>query len=322
MSSELKVGYRTVDGLQIRYADSNGSASQHLVLTSPWPESLYAFDRMWSRLSGIARLLAIDLPGFGRSERRIDLLSPTAMSEFLIRILDEWNISDPHLVCPDVGTPAALFAATHPSRTTALVVLEGYAHPLTERRGPPTPEEATSEAVAMWGTGELQHLLNPDMPWNEEIRATWAHLERLSASPRTAAYMMPLVTEMDVRAILSTVHVPTLVLQHTDDIMIPAEWGKHVADEFVLYRSGRAPIPKAERIAAIERQKKDSAVVTLGEVETMRLSVYGDSAAMIATHVVPDNLRPPYRAARVWVKRNGQWQMAISVQTEIKAPRP
>ncbi|HJY66189.1 MAG TPA: alpha/beta hydrolase, partial [Streptosporangiaceae bacterium] len=95
MDSELKVGYRTVDGLQIRYADSDGSASQHLVLTSPWPESLYAFDRMWSRLSGIARLLAIDLPGFGRSERRIDLLSPTAMSEFLIRILDEWNISDP-----------------------------------------------------------------------------------------------------------------------------------------------------------------------------------------------------------------------------------
>jgi pimeloyl-ACP methyl ester carboxylesterase len=37
------------------------------VLTSPWPESLYAFDRMWPRLSGIARLLAIDLPGFGRS---------------------------------------------------------------------------------------------------------------------------------------------------------------------------------------------------------------------------------------------------------------
>ena len=132
MSSELKVGYRTVDGLQIRYADSNGSASQHLVLTSPWPESLYAFDRMWSRLSGIARLLAIDLPGFGRSERRTDLLSPTAMSEFLIRILDEWNISDPHLVCPDVGTPAALFAAAgHPGRIRSLVIGGGAtAYPL------------------------------------------------------------------------------------------------------------------------------------------------------------------------------------------------
>lgn len=123
MSSELKVGYRTVDGLQIRYAHSGGSASQHLVLTSPWPESLYAYDRMWSRLSGIARLLAIDLPGFGRSERRTDLLSPTAMSEFLIRILEEWDIADPHLVCPDVGTPAALFAAArHPERIRSLVV--------------------------------------------------------------------------------------------------------------------------------------------------------------------------------------------------------
>jgi len=132
MSNELKVGYRTVDGLQIRYADSDGPASQHLVLTSPWPESLYAFDRMWPRLSGIARLLAIDLPGFGRSERRTDLLSPKAMSEFLIRILDEWNISDPHLVCPDVGTPAALFAAaSHPERIRSLVIGGGAtAYPL------------------------------------------------------------------------------------------------------------------------------------------------------------------------------------------------
>jgi pimeloyl-ACP methyl ester carboxylesterase len=132
MSDELKVGYRAVDGLQIRYADSDGSASQHLVLTSPWPESLYAFERMWPRLSGIARLLAIDLPGFGRSERRTDLLSPMAMSEFLIRILDEWDIRDPHLVCPDVGTPAALMAAAgHPGRIRSLVVGGGAtAYPL------------------------------------------------------------------------------------------------------------------------------------------------------------------------------------------------
>jgi pimeloyl-ACP methyl ester carboxylesterase len=83
MSGEPRVGFRTVDGLQIRYADSNGPASKHLVLTSPWPESLRAFDRMWPRLSGTARLLAIDLPGFGRSERRGELLSPMAMSDFL-----------------------------------------------------------------------------------------------------------------------------------------------------------------------------------------------------------------------------------------------
>jgi hypothetical protein len=101
-----------------------------------------------------------------------------------------------------------------------------------------------------------------------------------------------------------------------------ADWAKHVADGFVLYGSGRAPTRKSDRIAAIERQKENNKVVTVGEIESMRLAVYGDGAAMIATHVMPDNSRPPYRAARVWVKRNGQWQMAISVQTDIKNKSP
>jgi hypothetical protein len=96
------------------------------------------------------------------------------------------------------------------------------------------------------------------------------------------------------------------------------DWAKHVADEFVLYGSARAPIPKSGRVAAINRQKESNIAVMVGEVEAMRLSVYDDGAAMIASHVMPDNSRPPYRAARVWVKRNGQWQMAISVQTDVK----
>jgi pimeloyl-ACP methyl ester carboxylesterase len=132
MSSELRVGFRAVDGLQIRFAESDGSGRQRLVLTSPWPESLYAFERVWPRLSRVARLLAIDLPGFGRSQRRTSLLSPTAMSEFLIRILDDWGIEDPHLICPDIGTAAALFAAAnHPGRVRSLVVGGGgAAYPL------------------------------------------------------------------------------------------------------------------------------------------------------------------------------------------------
>jgi hypothetical protein len=98
------------------------------------------------------------------------------------------------------------------------------------------------------------------------------------------------------------------------------EWSKHVADEFVLYGSGRIPVTKSERIAAIERQKQNNVTVKVGEVETMRLAVYDDGAAMIASHSLPDDSRSPYRAARVWVKRNGQWQMAISVQTNVKSP--
>ena len=98
------------------------------------------------------------------------------------------------------------------------------------------------------------------------------------------------------------------------------EWSKHVADEFMFYRSGHVPTDKATRIAAIERQKQSGSPATVGEIQAVRLSVYGDAAAMITTQMVPDNSRPPYRAARVWVRRNGQWLMTISVQTDIQTP--
>jgi class 3 adenylate cyclase len=82
----------------------------------------------------------------------------------------------------------------------------------------------------MYGTGEFQHLLNPDMPWNEEIRATWGRLERLAASPATVAFMFPLAIDVDVRAVLPTIRVPTLVIHHSDDLNIVPARGKYVAD--------------------------------------------------------------------------------------------
>ena len=84
--------------------------------------------------------------------------------------------------------------------------------------------------VGLWGTGEIQHVLNPDMPWNEEIRAAWARMERLAASPATVALMMPMVSAMDVRALLPSVRVPSLVVQYSDDAMIVPAMGKYVAD--------------------------------------------------------------------------------------------
>jgi hypothetical protein len=56
----------------------------------------------------------------------------------------------------------ALFAATHPSRTAGLVVLEGYADPMAERTEGPAAEQTAAAMVARWGTGEMQHVLNPD----------------------------------------------------------------------------------------------------------------------------------------------------------------
>jgi ketosteroid isomerase-like protein len=96
------------------------------------------------------------------------------------------------------------------------------------------------------------------------------------------------------------------------------EWAKHVTDDFVVYGSGQPPNPKAHRVTAIRQQNETPAGATVGEVQTMRIWVYGDAAAMTATYVMPDQSRPNFRAARVWLKRNGQWLMAISQQTDIK----
>jgi pimeloyl-ACP methyl ester carboxylesterase len=120
--------FRTIDGLRIRCADSDGSGRPTVLLTSPWPESIYAFAPMWATLAEHCRLIAVDLPGFGASERRADLLSPRAMGEFLARLIAEADLGRPHLVCPDVGTAAALFAAAaHPDQIASAVVGTGGA---------------------------------------------------------------------------------------------------------------------------------------------------------------------------------------------------
>ena len=126
--SEIKTRFRTIDGLSIRYAESDGPRDVEALLLSPWPESLYAYDATWSRLAEHAHLVAVDLPGFGHSELREDLLSPQAMGEFIVRIADELGLVKPHVVGPDIGTSAVLFAAAkHPGRFRSVTVGSGGA---------------------------------------------------------------------------------------------------------------------------------------------------------------------------------------------------
>ena len=81
MADATQVGFRTVDRVRVRCAESTGTSSPSILLTSPWPESVYAFVPVWPSLANVARLVAVDFPGFGRSERRDDRLSPGAMRE-------------------------------------------------------------------------------------------------------------------------------------------------------------------------------------------------------------------------------------------------
>jgi pimeloyl-ACP methyl ester carboxylesterase len=119
--------FRTIDGLAIRFAESE-DRDDHALLLSPWPESLLAFEPTWARLAEHTHLVAIDLPGFGHSQRRDALLSPRAMGEFVIRLAEAFGLEKPHVVGPDVGTGASLFAAAlYPGRLRSLVVGSGGA---------------------------------------------------------------------------------------------------------------------------------------------------------------------------------------------------
>jgi pimeloyl-ACP methyl ester carboxylesterase len=130
LNASFQMQFRVIDGLTIRYARSEdrGDHADHALLLSPWPESLLAFEPIWARLAERTHLVAIELPGLGHSQRRDALLSPRAMGEFVIRAADAFGLSHPHVIAPDVGTAAALFAvAAHPGRLRSLVVGGGPA---------------------------------------------------------------------------------------------------------------------------------------------------------------------------------------------------
>jgi pimeloyl-ACP methyl ester carboxylesterase len=116
--------FRVCDGVRVRFADNKADSSAMTVLMlSPWPESLWAYRRIWDRVSAVARVVAIDLPGFGHSDGRPELIAPDAMGTFLARLIEEWGLGAPHVVGPDVGTAAALFlAANAPDRVTSLTI--------------------------------------------------------------------------------------------------------------------------------------------------------------------------------------------------------
>ena len=86
-----------------------GDGDRDAILLSPWPESVYAFEpRLVNHLTPThAHLLAVDPPGFGKSDYRESLMNPKAMGDFIIRIADTFGFDNPHIVGPDKGTSSS-----------------------------------------------------------------------------------------------------------------------------------------------------------------------------------------------------------------------
>jgi pimeloyl-ACP methyl ester carboxylesterase len=127
VSALVRPQFTTIDGLSVRFAEG-GQGDQDAILLSPWPESVYAFEPSWEQLAAHAHLVAVDPPGFGKSDYRESLMNPKAMGDFIIRIADTFGLDNPHVVGPDIGTSSSLFAAAaQPGRFRTVVVGSGGA---------------------------------------------------------------------------------------------------------------------------------------------------------------------------------------------------
>ncbi len=122
-TSPINTYFRVVDGVRIRFADTKTNSDTTVLMLAPWPETLWAFRRVWDRVTSLGRVVAIDMPGFGHSDQRSDLIAPESSGAFLAGLIDLWGLGAPHVVGPDVGAAAALFlAAKEPERVTSLTI--------------------------------------------------------------------------------------------------------------------------------------------------------------------------------------------------------
>src|SRR5271155_5930498 len=122
----LALQFRTIDRITIRFATNGRTDGEPILLLSPLPESILAFLPTWEMFSELGPVVAVDIPAFGLSESRPDVRSPEPLGDFIVRILQAFGLDKPHVVAPDVGTPACLFAAAnHPGIFKSLVIGSG-----------------------------------------------------------------------------------------------------------------------------------------------------------------------------------------------------
>jgi len=201
-----------------------------------WEEPLLA--AFLARLASFSRLIMFDKRGTGLSDRvPLDEL-PTLEErvEDLIAVLDAVGSERAALFgFSEGGNLAVLFAATLPQRTIALVTAGIFAKRIWSPDYPwaQTPDERAAEIEAMereWGVDAGAAKLAPSAAHDEGFSRRLATYFRRSASPGAAAAIMRMNTQIDIREVLPTIGVPTLVLHRTHDRDSRIEEGRWIAD--------------------------------------------------------------------------------------------
>jgi pimeloyl-ACP methyl ester carboxylesterase/class 3 adenylate cyclase len=248
-----------------------------------WDEPKLA--RSLRRLASFTRLIQFDRRGTGLSDPvPVDRL-PTLEQRMadLSAVLDAVGAPRPVVLgFGEGGVESILYAASHPERVSSLVVYGAWPRFYADDEYPvgwhPDVLDTLIEAVtAAWGQGGLAAHVAPSLADDERFRNWLAAWERLAATPGTAAALMRIALSVDIRHVLPSVRVPTLVVHRTDDHFSPVAHGRYLAehipgaelvelpgvdhpffvgdsdaviDEIEAFVTGNRPLPKVDRVLA------------------------------------------------------------------------
>jgi pimeloyl-ACP methyl ester carboxylesterase len=234
----------------IRYADAGGVSIAYRVmgegpLDVVWVPGLASnlemdlesppLVRLYQRLASFSRLVLFDKRGMGLSDRNVGAPTLEERMDDVRAVMDAVGSKRAALIGFSEGGPmSVLFAATYPERTVALVLYGTLARALGDVDYPHGLEAVFAERYRnfdeSWGTGEsLRVWAPPSKAGSPALREWWGRVERTAGSPHTMRAVVDTLVGADVRAVLPTISVPTLVLHATDDV-IPIGAGRWLAD--------------------------------------------------------------------------------------------
>jgi pimeloyl-ACP methyl ester carboxylesterase/DNA-binding winged helix-turn-helix (wHTH) protein len=222
-----------------------GDAPLDLVFVMGWVSHLEyfwrepRFARFLLRLASFARLILFDKRGTGLSDSVPNNELPTLEQRMDdVRAVMDAVGSERAALCgvSEGGPMCSLFAATYPEKTLALVMIGTYAKRLLDDEYPwgPTIEEREhffDEIRQHWGGPVGLEERAPSVADDPQFREWWATYLRMGASPGAALALTQMNAEIDVRQVLPTIRVPTLVIHRSGDQCLKVEEGRYVAEK-------------------------------------------------------------------------------------------
>lgn len=205
--------------------------------------------RLLQRLASFARLVLFDKRGTGLSDPVPMRAAPTLEEwmDDLRAVLDAAGIDRTAVLC-GVGATymGVLFAATYPERITSLVVVNGYARMAKTSdypwgRSSEQIRDYVESVEKAWGRPGTMEFLAPSAAEDEELRHAFARYERQWASPGAYAAFTSVREGNDVRHVLPSIRVPTLVIHRSGARFAPSEGGRYLAEQIAGARYVEVP---------------------------------------------------------------------------------